>query len=697
MKKTALMAFVLSLLLHSTVSMAHTEQAPLQKTNMPNPTKVSKTMTPEMLLTMPRVGSFALSPNGKQILYTVSFPNLKENNSRTVLYLINIDGSGKKELTPKGTYSDYNPIWLQSGKEIAFLSSRSGSMQAYKMDLSTGATQNLTNVPGGIDEFKLSPNEKEILFVKHIPFGKTVEQRYPDLDKATGMVIEDLMYKHWDHWVTSIPHPFIASLDQVVTEGTDLLEGEPYEAPMEPFSDLSDFSFSPDGRYLAYACRKKTGLEYSVSTNSDIYLLDRKTNTTTNVSAERKGYDTTPLFSPDGKSLAWISMERDGYESDLQVLAVMDMGTKKMRLVTPQWEYNIAAITWDNNSRDLYSIVCVEAETNIYAINKDNGKVRQITQGTHDYVGMSLQNQTMVAAKQAMTYPTELYRVDLKRGTASQITFETQGIMSQLGEMKCEKRWMPTTNGEKMLTWILYPPHFDASKKYPSILYCQGGPQNTISQFWSYRWNPRLMAEQGYIIILPNRHGVPGFGKAWNEQISKDYGGQNMKDYLQAADLMKKESFIDPDRMGCVGASYGGFSVYWLAGNHKKRFAAFIAHAGIFNLEAQYLETEEKWFANWDMGGAPWEKDNAAAQRTFANSPHKFVGNWDTPILVIHGEKDYRILASQGMMAFDAAKMQGVPTKMLLYPDENHWVLQPQNALLWQRTFFEWLDQWLKK
>lgn len=659
---------------------------------------MSQGMTPEMLLTMPRVGSFDLSPDGKKVVYTVSFPNLKENNSKTYVYTIGVDGKNRTQLSQEGK-SDYAPVWYNKGKEIAFMSSTDKGMQVFIMNTDGSNRRAITQIEGGINEFKFSPDEKELLYVKEIKFGKTAQDHYADLDKATGVIIDDLMYKHWDEWVTTIPHPFIARVGATpITQGKDLLEGEPYEAPMKPHNDLSDFAFSPDGRYLAYACRKKTGLEYSVSTNSDIFLLDRQTGKTENISEFRKGYDTAPSFSPDGKQIAWTSMERDGYESDLNELIVMELESRKPRMMTSVgFEYNVQSPTWTPDGKSIYFIACREGLTHLYNIELKGGKIKQITDGQYDFTGMALKNGVIVAARRSMTHPVELFRVAIKDGKQMVITTETASTLAQTTTPVCEPRWMPTTNGEKMLVWVLYPPHFDKSKKYPSILYCQGGPQNTISQFWSYRWNPRLMAEQGYIVILPNRHGVPGFGKAWNEQISGDYGGQNMKDYMRAADLMKKEAFIDPNRMGCVGASYGGFSVYWLAGHHEGRFAAFIAHAGIFNLEAQYLETEEKWFANWDMGGAPWDKNNPVAQRTFANSPHKFVDRWDTPILVIHGERDYRILASQGMMAFDAAKMRGVPTRMLLYPDENHWVLQPQNALLWQRTFFGWLDQWLKK
>lgn len=660
-------------------------------------TSQSSMMTPEMLLTMARIGGFSLSPNGKQVVYSVSLPSIQDNKAKTQLFLVNSDGSGRKALTD-GTRTAVSPRWIEGGKRIAYLTVIEGEMQLVSI-LPDGSDQRqVTRIPGGITGYLYSQDGKQLVYTADIKLPNEAKDRNPDLDKISGRVITDLMYKHWDEWVETAPHTFVASLSQQpITQGKDLLEGELFEAPMKPHSDESDIAITPDGKGIAYASRKKTGLEYSISTNSDIYYYDLTTGTTTNLTEGMMGYDTHPSFSPDGKYMTWCSMERDGYESDLIRLFLLDRTTGEKTYLTEGFEYNVEQPTWSPDGKSIYFIACVEAESHLYELTLKNKKIRRITQGQMDYVGFDLQGTTLVAARQSMLAPTDLYRIDLKKGTATAITKENESTLAQLGDIRCEKRWMNTTNGEKMLVWVLYPANFDASKKYPSILYCQGGPQSTISQFWSYRWNPRIMAENGYIVILPNRHGVPGFGKAWNEQISGDYGGQNMRDYLTAADEMKKESYIDPNGMGCVGASYGGFSVYWLAGHHEKRFNCFIAHAGIFNLEAQYLETEEKWFANWDMGGAPWEKSNATAQRTFATSPHLFVDKWDTPILIIHGERDYRILASQGMMAFDAARMHGVPTEMLLYPDENHWVLQPQNAVLWQRTFFRWLDRWLKK
>ena len=447
---------------------------------------------------------------------------------------------------------------------------------------------------------------------------------------------------------------------------------------------------------MAYTSRKKVGKDYALSTNSDIYVYDINTKETTNLTEGMMGYDTNPQYSPDGKHIAWLSMERDGYESDQNRLMVMDLETGEKRFVSKDFDSSVNEFCWGPDSNTLYFTGVWHGEIQIYSADANACVTRPITQGVNDYAGVSLLGDQLLVMRHSMSAADELYSVSPSTGEATQLTFENKYLYDQLEMGKVEERWMKTTDGKEMLVWVIYPPHFDASKKYPTLLYCEGGPQSPVSQFWSYRWNFQIMAAHDYIIVAPNRRGLPGFGKEWNEEISGDYGGQCMKDYLTAIDEFAKEPFVDKDRLGCVGASFGGFSVYWLAGHHEGRFKAFIAHDGIFNMEMQYLETEEMWFANWDMGGAYWEKQNRTAQRTFANSPHRFVDKWDTPILCIHGEKDYRILANQGMAAFNAAILRGIPAELLIYPDENHWVLQPQNGVLWQRTFFEWLDKWLK-
>lgn len=654
-------------------------------------------MTPEILLTMARVGASDISPDGKQVVYAVSFPSIEDNSSRSELFVVGFDGQGRKQIThtPSGEYA---PKWIDQGRRIAFLSPESGSMQLWSMKPDGSDRRMLTNIEGGIESYAFSPDETQVAFIKQIKYGKRTTDLYPDLPKASGRVINNLMYKHWDEWVETIPHIFVAKLgEQPVAQSLDILEGEPYQAPTKPFADISDVAWSPDGKTIAYSSRKKEGVAYSLSTNTDIYLYSLETGQTRNITEGMMGYDTHPRFSPDGKSISWISMERDGYEADLKRLFVMDLSSGEKTWLTEGFECDVDETQWASDAKSIYFLSCIKAETQLFHLPLKTRKIRQITEGQHNYTSLQLAGKYLLAGRQSMAAPTDLYRVTIKTGEALPITQENKEVLDRLSPITIEKRWMKTTDGGDMLVWVVLPPNFDPNKKYPSLLYCQGGPQSTVSQYFSFRWNPRLMAEQGYIVIAPNRHGVPSFGKSWNEQISGDYSGQNIRDYLTAVDEMKKESYIDPKRIGAVGASYGGYSVFYLAGHHEGRFSALIAHAGIFNLEMQYMTTEEMWFANWDMGGAPWDKDNKIAQRTFANSPHKFVDKWDTPLLVIHGELDFRILAGQGMAAFNAAQLRGIPSQMLIYPDENHWILRPQNALLWQRTFFGWLDRWLKK
>lgn len=653
-------------------------------------------LTPEILYSMARISDAQISPDGKKVLYGTTFISIEQNKGNRELFTVDIDGSNKKQITTTSR-SEQNAVWINNGSQIAFLYPVDGKSQICVMNADGSNRKTVSNYPGGINSFIISPDETHVLFVSDIKFGKRTSDVYPDLPLATGRIVDDLLYKHWDEWVESVPHPFIASFNaSQVGEATDILEGEVFECPMKPHNGIEDLCWSPDGKSIAYACRKKTGMAYAVSTNSDIYLYDIASKKSQNLTEGMMGYDTYPKFSPDGKQIAWISQQRDGYESDKKRLFLLDITNGTKRDLTANFDYNTESLQWLPDGKSIYFISCKEAVTHIWEINLSDDKIKQITTGVYNYDSFTYANGNMAAIRVSMTDPAEIFSINPATGEATEISFENKAISDQLTKAKVESRWITTTDNKKMLTWIVYPPHFDPTKKYPTLLYCQGGPQSTVSQFWSYRWNLELMASQGYIIVAPNRRGLPGFGQEWLEQISGDYGGQNMKDYFSAIDEMAKEPYVDADKLGAVGASYGGFSVYWLAGHHQKRFKAFIAHAGIFNLEQQYLETEEMWFANWDMGGAYWDKSNAIAQRTFANSPHLFVEKWDTPILVTHGELDYRILASQGMSAFNAAKLRGVPTELLIYPDENHWISQPQNGVLFQRVFFNWLDKWLK-
>ena len=656
----------------------------------------SDIMTPEVLWSFGRVSEPVVSPDNKTILYGITYYDVQQNKGNRELYTIGIDGKDLKRITTT-KFSEYSALWNPSGKKIGFLSAESGSMQLWEMNPDGSGRKQISSTDSDITGFSYSPDGKKILYTKEITVEKAEKSLYDGLPLTSGKVITDLMYRHWDSWVETCSHIFIADFNgEKLANDIDILKGEPYECPLKPFGGMEQIAWSPDSKVVAYTCRKKKGREYALSTNSDIYLYNLASKQVTNLSEGMMGYDVAPSFSPDGKKISWQSMEHDGYESDKNRLFIYDFEGKTKKDYSENFDQNVENTAWTADSKSIVFTSDWHATDEIYSLNVADGKIQKITEGVHDYTGAIPVGDKIIATRMSMSMPVEIYSIDMKTGKDIQLTFTNKDVLDQLVFGKVESRMIKTTDNKEMLTWIIYPPHFDPSKKYPTLLYCEGGPQSTVSQFWSYRWNFQMMVANGYIVVAPNRRGLPGFGKAWNEQISGDYGGQNMKDYLSAIDAMSKESFINKDKLGCIGASYGGFSVYWLAGNHNKRFKAFIAHDGMFNLESQYLETEEMWFVNWDLGGSYWDKNNKIAQRSYANSPHRFVQNWDTPILVIHSELDYRIPATQGMQAFDAAVLRGVPAEFLYFPDENHWVLKPQNGILWQRTFKSWLDKWLK-
>lgn len=686
----------------------------------------SDLMTPEALWAMGRIGGAEASPDGKTIVYQVGYYSVKENKSRQVIYTISRDGKTQQKLTPAGK-SQSDATWIANGKRIAFLQDG----QIWSMAADGSDCKQLTKSSSDIEGFKFSPDEKSIILIKSIAYNGSIKKNPDDLPLATGRLVTDLNYRHWDHYVESIPHPFLAKVtENGIDEGTDIMKGEPYECPMAPFGGIEQLNWSPDSKTIAYTCRKKEGVEYATSTDSDIYLYDVNTGKTTNIckpadyrpmaydptksmknQAINKqngdynlGYDVNPTFSPDGKYIAWQSMARDGYESDRNRLCIYNIADKTKKYVTESFDSNVDSYCWTADSKKLYFTGCWHACINLYQTDL-SGKVVQLTDDIADFGSISLANNgnTLLASRHSMSQADELYIVNpgknIKKTNVTQLTYENKHIYDQLQMGEVRKQWIKTTDGKDMLCWIILPPHFDETKKYPTLLYCEGGPQSPVSQFWSYRWNFQIMAAHGYVIVAPNRRGLPGFGSEWNEEVSGDWTGQCMKDYLSAIDYATANlPYVDKDRLGAVGASFGGFSVYYLAGHHNKRFKCFIAHDGAFNLESMYTDTEEAWFSDWEYDDAYWNKDlSENAKRTYENSPHRFVDKWDTPILCIHGEKDYRINANQGFGAFNAARMKGIPAELLIFPDENHWVLKPQNGILWQRTFFNWLDRWLKK
>lgn len=682
-------------------------------------------LTPELLWSMGRIGSTVLSPDKTNILYTVTTYNISENRGYSAIYILNSETKETKKLTVNTSKSESDANFIENGRKIVFLSADdNGTSQLWMMNTDGSNRKCISNEKTDVNGYLFSPDEKNVVLIHDVPTETSIIKNDDDLPKATGMVINELMYKHWDRYVRSVPHPFIANFDgSQVTNARDILDGQPYESPMCPFGGIEEFAWSPDSKSLAYVMRKKTGRDYAISTDSDIFLYNLETGKTKNLCKPENykspvvnatsslkhqiqynenedynlGYDDKPKFSPNGKYIAWTSMKHDGYESDRTRLCVFEFSTGSKTYVTETFDSGVNDFVWDDNSKELYFSGVWHGKTNLYKTNL-KGEVSKITDEVCDYtlVDVDSRQNKLLTKKQSMSMADDIFFVDIKKGTSYQLTNINESIYNKLTFGEVKERWVKTVDGKQELCWVIYPPHFDKNKKYPTLLFCEGGPQSPVSQFWSYRWNFQIMAANGYIIIAPNRRGLPGFGYEWLTQISGDYTGLCMKDYLSAIDDICKEPYVDKDRLGCVGASFGGYSVYWLAGNHDKRFKCFIAHDGIFNTQQQYLETEEMWFPNWDMGSAPWVKPGGEMQKVYSESPHLFVDKWDTPILCIHGQKDFRIEYTQAESAFNAARLRGIPAQLLLFPDENHWVLKPQNAILWQRTFFRWLDKWLK-
>lgn len=706
-------------------SMNSTAQTMIGKTTDINQITTGDRMTPEALWAMGRIGGAAASPDGKTIVYQVAYYSVKENKSHQTLYRVNADGKDTRALTTTAA-NESDAAWIAGGQRIAFLSKG----QLWSMNADGTDRKQLTNSDIEIEGFSFSPDEKKVILIKSLPYHESIKKNPEDLPLATGRLVTDLNYRHWDHYVESVAHPFVANVtSNGIDNGIDIIDGEPYECPMAPFGGIEQLAWSPDSKSIAYTCRKKTGVDYAISTDSDIYLYDLSTGATRNickpanykapaVNATKSlknqtvnhqegdcnvGYDTNPQFSPDGKYVAWLSMKHDGYESDRNRLCIYNLSNGEKFYAAESFDSNVDAFCWAADSKNIYFIGCWHACVNMYQTNL-NGEVRQLTDDWMDFGSIQMLGSSgkILASRHSISQADELYIItpgkDVKKTKVSQLTFENEAFYKHLEMGKVQERWVKTTDGKQMQVWIILPPHFDSSKKYPALLFCEGGPQSPVSQFWSYRWNFQIMAANDYIVVAPNRRGLPGYGSKWNEEVSGDWTGQCMNDYLAAIDdAANNLPYVDKERLGCVGASFGGFSVYYLASHHDKRFKAFIAHDGAFNLESMYTDTEEAWFSNWEYDDAYWNKDKSErARRTYDNSPHRFVDKWDTPILCIHGEKDYRINANQGFGAFNAARMHGIPAELLIFPDENHWVLKPQNGILWQRTFFGWLDKWLK-
>lgn len=614
-------------------------------------------MTPELLWSLSRVSGLGLSMDGKNILYRVSTPNMEENSIPSKIFRLPIAG---------GTPQEINSIeHILSDKLIS---------------------------PDG--QYKISIAEVKVKSV-------TGKEFYPDLDKSNARIYESLNYRHWDTWEDgAFSHLFLHKIENgTAGVGQDIMANEPFDCPQKPSGGDEDFTWSPDSKRIVYVSKKKFGTAYATSTNTDLYAYDVTTGTTTNLTEGMLGYDTHPAFSTRG-TLAWLSMKNDGYESDKNDIIVYN-GAANLNL-TQHWDETVIDFRWSNDGRKIFFIAPVEGTIQVFEVDypgltKKLPVVKQITKGDFDitsFIGQA--DNTMAVTRTDMNHAAEIYSIELATGTMKQLTFTNSDAYDRIRLSKIQRRQVTTSDGKQMLVWVVLPPGFSPAKKYPTLLYCQGGPQTPLSQFYSFRWNLQLMAANGYVIVAPNRRGMQGHGVAWNEQISKDHGGQAIQDYLSAIDDIMKEPYVDKDRIGCVGASYGGYSAFYLAGMHNNRFKTFIAHDGIFNTKSMYGTTEELWFNNWEYGGPYWDKNNLAAQKSYTQfDPSSMVDNWNTPILIIHGGKDFRVSEGQAFEAFQAAQLKGIKSKLLYFPEENHWILTPQNGLVWQREFFNWLKETL--
>lgn len=657
-----------------------------------------ETLTPENLWKLKRVSGESISPDGAKMFYNVRSYELEADKGSTTVYMMNVDGSDRKRIVRE---SIFDVQWRPDGKKIGYLSSQSGSVQLWEMNPDGSEDRQVTDFAFDISNWHYAPDMKHISFTMEVQVEQTLAQKHSDLPLATGKSYDNLMFRHWTQWHDhAYSHVCIADYTDGAAGKThiDIMEGEAFDAPLPPFGGGEQIAWATDGKSLVYVSKKKPGTEWATSTNSDIYQYDLTTKATKNLSPDNAGYDNDPSYSPDGSKLAWLSMRKDGFEADKNIIHILDLKTGKHVYTTESVDQTFGHAVWNSTGDKIYSLSPVDATYQIYevSLNKDNTmkSIRAVTSGIHNINSVAIAGKKLIGSKSTMSMPNELFVWDIKTGKEAPLTTENKGMLDEMKMGKVEKRMIATTDGKEMLTWVIYPPDFDSSKKYPTLLYCQGGPQSAVSQFFSYRWNFQLMAANGYIIVAPNRRGLPSFGQKWNDDISKDWGGQAMKDYLSAIDEVAKEPFVDNDNLGAVGASYGGYSVYYLAGIHEGRFKTFISHCGLYNLESWYASTEELFFANWDIGGPYWEQPTPKSYNLF--SPHKLVQNWDTPILVIHNELDFRVPLNQGLEAFTAAQLKGIPSKLLYYPDEGHWVLKPQNGVMWHREFYGWLDEWLK-
>lgn len=648
-------------------------------------------LTPEMMWKIKRVNGGSISPDGRYILFDVRNYDLSANRGNSDLYVYDLKKDKVKQITST-PFSEMEAQWGKSNT-IWFLSTEKEGLQVWKMNVEGEEKTKMSSFKDvELEGFKISPDEKTIVTIEAIKMIPTLIDKYPDLPMANARIEDDLMYRHWDHFDDyKRRHLFVHTINDVGIElvGTDILLGEKFDGILPPHGGSDQFSYSQDGKSIVYTSKKMIGKQFAVSTNSELYEYEISTKTTKNLTEGYKGYDVNPSFSYNGKNMAWLSMAVDGFEAAKNDIIIRNIETGKDINLTKNNDISVTDFQWHPSGKFIYYIAAINGTKQIFEVSLETNTHRQVTTGQYDYLSLAITDDEIISGRQSMIDPTDLFTISIKKSKVKQITEFNKELFKNIIKPTVQERWVETTDGKKMLVWMILPPNFNASKKYPALLYCQGGPQSPVSQFFSYRWNFMVMASQGYVIVAPNRRGLPGFGQEWNDAISKDWGGQAMKDYLAAIDNAATEPYVDEDRLGAIGASYGGYSVYYLAGIHENRFKTFVSHCGLFNLESWYGTTEELFFANYDIGGPYWLDKNKAYYEK--NSPHNYVANWNTPILVIHGEKDYRVPETEGMQAFQVAQLKGLRSKYLHFPEEGHWVTSPQNGVLWYRELFEWL------
>ncbi|MCX6333907.1 MAG: S9 family peptidase [Bacteroidia bacterium] len=646
--------------------------------------KAGGVMTPEIMWKFGRLGSIALSPDGSTILYTVTERDLATEAARTNIFSIPVTGGKPVQLTQDGGSS---PQWIDNGKSIAFVDKDGDLAIIDKKGSVIQKVEGLSN----FECYNISPSGNKIYFTRRVKLDQTANEKY-NLPKAKVRIIDDLMYRHWNTWSDySYSHIIVADFNSKSVSGEkDIMEGQKFESPLAPYFDESEISWSPDGKYIAYTTKRLRGKEDARSTNSDIYLYEISSGNEVNVSENNHGYDKCPVFSPDGSKIAFQSMGRDGYEADLNRLFIYDVKTGTRTWITKGWVFDVESVNWADD-QNLYFICAYLGTSQVFKTNISGKGVDLVTKGNHELGSLQMRSGKMIASIMSFSLAQEVASVDAGTGEIGQVTGINKTIYESIKMGKFEEKYTKTKDGKDLQMWVIFPPDFDPAKKYPALLFCNGGPQSTLGPFWSYRWNFQMMAAKGYIVFAPNRRGVAGFGQEWKEEISQDYGGKDMQDYLDATDAMAKEPYIDAERLGAIGASYGGYSVFYLAGIHGGRFKAFISHCGVFNFISEYGSTEELWFNDFDYGGPYWE-----LPKSYQYSPHLLVDNWDTPIMIITGANDFRIPYTQSLEAFTAAQLHNIPSRLLFFEDECHWVLKPQNAIIWQNEFFNWLDTYLK-